>query len=79
MRPEFEGRVLDQLDESDQKTPWMRSIDNEPLQQNSSDLLLDCFSVAFRKQVEKSATEVMSVRIWIPQLVGDGIQKQVAP
>ena len=32
--PELEGRVLDQLDEGDEETPGVRSVDNQPLQQN---------------------------------------------
>ena len=34
VRPELEGRVLDQLDEGDDETPGVRSVDNQPLQQN---------------------------------------------
>ena len=34
MRPELEGWVLDQLDEGDEETPGVRSVDNQPLQQN---------------------------------------------
>ena len=34
MGPELEGRVLDQLDEGDEETPGVRSVDNQPLQQN---------------------------------------------
>ena len=32
--PELEGGVLDELDEGDEETPWMRSVHNQPLQQN---------------------------------------------
>ena len=32
--PELEGRVLDQLDEGDEETPGVRSVDNQPLQQH---------------------------------------------
>lgn len=34
MAPELEGRVLDQLDEGDEETPWVRPVHDQPLQQN---------------------------------------------
>lgn len=34
---------LNQLDEGNQKAPWMRSVNNQSFQQNSSDLLLNDF------------------------------------
>ena len=34
MGPELEGRVFDQLDEGDEETPGVRSVYNQPLQQN---------------------------------------------
>ena len=37
--PELEGRVFDQLDEGDEETPGVRSVDNQPLQQNPTILL----------------------------------------
>ena len=37
--PELEGRVFDELDEGDQETPGVRSVDNQPLQQNPTILL----------------------------------------
>jgi len=33
--PELEGRILDQLNEGDEKTPRVRPVHNQPLQQNS--------------------------------------------
>lgn len=32
--PELEGRILDQLDEGDEETPWVRPVHYQPLQQN---------------------------------------------
>ena len=32
--PELEGRILDQLNESDEETPWVRPVHYQPLQQN---------------------------------------------
>jgi len=34
MAPELKGRVLDQLYEGDQQTPWVRPVHNQPLQQD---------------------------------------------
>lgn len=34
MIPELEGRVFDELDESDQETPRMWAVDDQSLQQN---------------------------------------------
>lgn len=43
-----------------------------------SDLFLNGFSVGLSKQVEKSAAEVVSVAVGVAQLIGDGVQEQVA-
>lgn len=40
MIPKFIRWILNQLNECDQQTPWMRSIDNQPFEQNSGDLFL---------------------------------------
>ncbi len=34
MAPELKGRVLDQLNEGDEQTPWVRPVHNQPLQQD---------------------------------------------
>lgn len=39
--PEVVTRIFDQLDEGNQKTPWVRSVHDETLKQNSGDLLHD--------------------------------------
>lgn len=75
--PELELRVLDELDEGDEKTPRMRSVDNEPLQQHTCDLLLDRFRVRLGKQVEQRAAEIVRVAVGIAQLIGYGVQKQI--
>ena len=36
MRPKVEIRVPQQFDESDQKPPWVRAVDNQTLQQNTA-------------------------------------------
>lgn len=56
----------------------MRSVDNESFQQNSSDLLLNGFGIGLGEQIEKSATEVMGVRIGVTQLIGDRVQEEVS-
>ena len=35
MAPEFVVVILDELNEGDQKPPWMRSVYNQPFQQHS--------------------------------------------
>ena len=37
VRPELEGGVLDELNEGDEQAPGMRSVHNQPLQQNPAD------------------------------------------
>jgi len=76
--PELELRVLDEFNECDEKSPWMRSVDNEPLQQHTRDLLLDRLRVRLRKQVQQSAAEIVRVTVWIAQLIGNGIQEQIS-
>ena len=38
VRPKLEGVVLDQLNEGDEETPGMRSVDNQSLQQHSANI-----------------------------------------
>lgn len=73
MGPKLEAWILDQFNESDQQAPWMRSVDNQSLQQDSSDLFLNRLSIGLRKEIQESTREVVSECIWIPKLVGNGI------
>lgn len=34
MAPELESRILDELDESDEETPWVGPVHNQPFQQD---------------------------------------------
>lgn len=49
VRPELVNRVLDQLDERDEKAPRMRAVHNQPLQKHPRDLFLDSFGVGLRE------------------------------
>lgn len=40
IRPEIVSGVLDQLNEGDEQAPWVWPVHNQPLQQDSGDLLL---------------------------------------
>ena len=42
------------------------------------DLLLHGLCVGLSEEVEQAAAEVVRVTVWVPQLVGDGCQEQVA-
>lgn len=76
--PKFERWVLDELNESNEQTPRVRPVHNQPFQQDSRYLLLDSFSVCFGKKVEECAAEVVSVAVGIAQLVGYCIQEQIS-
>ena len=39
--PEIISRVLDELDEGDEKAPGMWAVDNEPFEEHPGDLLLN--------------------------------------
>ena len=73
--PEFELWVLDELDEGDEETPWVRTIDDEPFQEDARHLLLDRFRVRLGEQIEQRAAEVVRVAVRIAQLVGNSIQE----
>ena len=51
--PEVISGVLDELDEGNEESPRMRSVHYQPLQENSSDLLLNGFSIGLSKQRKK--------------------------
>ena len=59
-------------------TPWMRPVDDEPLEEDSGDLLLDGLLVGLGEQEEKGAGKVLGVGVGVPQLVGDGVEEEVA-
>ena len=44
--------IFYQLDKGDEQSPWVRTLGDETLQQNPSDLLLDTFILCFIKQVK---------------------------
>lgn len=76
--PELELRVFDEFNEGDEKTPRVRSVDDQPLQQDARYLLLDCLRVGLGKQVQQSAAEVVCVAVGIAQLIRYGIQEQIS-
>ena len=56
----------------------MRPVDDEPLEQDSGDLLLDGLLVGLGEEEEEGAAEVLGVGVGVPQLVGDGVEEEVA-
>lgn len=78
MAPELEWWILDELNEGDEKSPWVRAIHYQPLQQDPGDLFLDGLCICLSKEVQEGAAEVVSVTVGVAQLIGDGIQEQVA-
>jgi len=79
MLPEVVGLVLDELDEGDEQPPRVRAVHNQTLQQDTSDLLLDCLCIGLREEGEQGTAEIVGVAVGVPQLVCYGIQEQVAP
>lgn len=75
MAPELECRILDEFNECDEKSPRVRPVYNEPLEEYSGDLLLNGFSVCLGEQVEEAAREVVSVRVGVAQLVSNAVQE----
>ena len=75
--PEVIGRVLDELNERYKQPPWMGSVNYQPLQENSSDLLLNCFCVGLGKEREKGTAEVVSMAVGVAKLISNGIQEEI--
>ena len=75
--PEVVGRVLDEFNERYEQAPWMGSVHYQPLQENSSDLLLNCLSVSLGKEREKGTAEVVSMAVRVAKLVSNGIQEEI--
>lgn len=78
MVPELERRILDKLDEGNEQSPRMRAVDNQPLEKHPRDLLLNGFRVGLGEEIQQRAAEVVRVAVGVPQLVGDGVQEQIA-
>lgn len=75
MGPEFKLWVFYEFYERYEQSPWMRSIDDETLKQDARNLLLYCFCIGLRKQIQQSTAEVMCMAIWIAKLVGHSIEE----
>ena len=75
MLPEVIGRVLYECNE---QAPGVGTIHYQPLQQNSSDLLLNGLSIGLGKEREKGTAKVVGMDVGIPKLIGNRIQEQVA-
>ena len=76
--PKVVCRVLDELNEGNEQSPWMRSVHYQPLKENSRNLLLNGFSIGLSKQRQQGTAEVVGVAIGIAKLVGNGIQEEIA-
>lgn len=77
MAPELEWWILDELNESDEQSPGVRTVHYQPLEQNSRDLLLDGLGVGLGKEVKECAAEVVGVTVGVAQLIGDCVKEQV--
>lgn len=66
--------ILNQLSEVYHESPRERSMCLQSFKQNSADLFLN-LRHTFHKQIDKNQAEVESVRIRIPQLVNNRVQK----
>ena len=77
MVPEFKCWIFNQLNEGNKKTPRMWPIYNQPFQKNPCDLFLNSFSVGLCKKVQHGAAEVVSVAIWVPQLICNCMQEEI--
>lgn len=75
VRPELVNRVLDQLDERDEKAPRVRAVHNQPLQKHPRDLLLHRLGVGLSEQVQEATAEVVRVAVRVAELVGDRVQE----
>ena len=69
---------LDELDESNEQSPRMWSVNDESLHQHASDLLLDNFLRGLLEQEEEHAAVVVRVAVRIAQLVRNRVEEQVA-
>lgn len=73
--------VLEQLLKGNDQTPWMRAVDNEPLKENTDDLLAHVRVLLLRvvdaEEPQDGEAEVVCVRVGIPQLVRHRTQEIV--
>mmetsp|Transcript_25110 Transcript_25110/g.82321 ORF Transcript_25110/g.82321 Transcript_25110/m.82321 type:complete len:315 (-) Transcript_25110:2287-3231(-) len=79
MRPEGVPRIFYKLDECDEESPGVRAVHDEALEEHSCDLFLHDFLRSFGEELEKDAGKVVRVVVREAELVGDGVEKEVAP
>ena len=56
----------------------MWSIHDQPLKQDPGHLLLYGFNLGLREEGEEGTREVVGVGVGVPQLVGNGVEEEVA-
>ena len=79
--PEAVLRVFKELDEHVQEPPGVGSRDDQPLRNDTGDLLLDHFvhGPLQREQMEQDPTKEIRVTVGVAKLVGHGSEKVEAP
>lgn len=60
-------------------TDRMGSVDDEPFEEDSRDLLLNHLRMGFREQVEQHAAEVVRVLVGVAELVRHRVEEKVPP
>lgn len=71
--PEFIAGILDEFDEGDEKTPWVRTMNNKTLEQDTGDLFADQLILGLEEEVEEHAGEVVGLVVGEAEMVSDGV------
>lgn len=77
LAPEFVFRVPKQLNEGDKCSPWMRSVDDETLQENASHHLTEYIVLDLNEEVQQEGGKPVGMSVGISQVEHHGAQEVV--
>lgn len=75
--PEFIFLVSKELNERDQRSPWVRTVDDETLQEDTSHHLAEAIVLDLNEEVEQEGGKPVGMGVGISQVEHHGAQEVV--
>lgn len=75
--PEIVFWIAQQFDERDDRTPWVRAVNEETLQENPGHDLAETVVVDLQEQMHEEAAEPVSMRVGVAKVKHDSAEHMV--